>query len=288
MEKYQKNEILTQDQKSNKVDDSLKLFLNCLPKKLSKGDIIHYFNKFYGVDGKFDLDISFKKNLKTISGVLTCPNVKTKFQILEKKTHTIGVFILNPRPHLTKEQLGKLIDVTKEKKIFIERLPECFDNEKLKLIFEVYGEVEKVFCVSGRKKKRKKGFQSGYVVFKDKNSKKKLPVKGIPFGKGLIKWENCVGKKSKEVLSHTKKFQNGLSSQAGEIKGRNMLRSVKESLNKRKEEEEPQEEFIWKSDKFHFLKPGEVFYHQLNLSISTQSQRSDVRFNLAGTSFDDY
>lgn len=251
-----------QNQNSSERKENLKIFLNCLPQSLTEEIIILHFSKFGNIK-TFKLDQAEKiplNNFIHTNGILTCADQKTKEEILKKEQHQIGEFKINAKNYLSKEELENIYDVTKKRRIYIKKLPESFDNEKLKKFLSCYGEVEKSYCVYGTKKKRRKGLKYGYAIFRDQKSLKNLPGEGFPFEGKLIKW-HCYEKKPKAGKDQKHLIKDGEDD------------SRRENQNKKIPDSR-------KNFRRHFHKPGSVLYHILN-SGNDQYKEKDLQFHLS-------
>lgn len=273
MEMKSKNSEIPQQKRIKKINDErCKIFLSCLPKKLSKEDILNYFTHRYGTNTEFEFSFE-KKNPKSeglINGILTCSDQTTARKILENKTHEIEKYKLKAKSHLTEKELKELLLITRKKRIYIKRLPECFDNEKLKTILSIYGDIEQAYCVHG-KKNRKKGFKYGYAIFKEIESLQNIPYDGIPFGDHDIEWTSYEKKMKKRVVTSLDQVNSDQPLKEQEPEKDQVDNEKKDEYN------------LWNSDKLHFFKPGSVFYHRLNQSFREKKNEKNVRLNLLGT-----
>lgn len=261
-----------------------KVFLSCLPKTLAKESIMEYFSKYGAI---VDLEFEYQKENSQsqgptlINGILECSDDATRERILETKRHIIGKHSIKAKKHLTKQQLKDLYEMTRKRRIYIKKLPESFDNKDFRKLLESYGEVEQAYCVYGCKKRRK-GFKYGYAIFKDQNSLKNLPSRGIPFNGELIEWTSY-GKKQEEKRQES---EVSVKSKLGKsdfppLKLLENLSAGKNFITPCSFQKKRKASFLDNdSAKCHFFKPGEVLYHSMDLGRKSQQLPRNVRFNL--------
>lgn len=261
-----------------------RVFLSCLPKTLAKQSIIEHFSKYGEI---IDLTFEYQKEDSQsqgptlINGILECATEETRERILEHKRHVIGKNSIKAKKHLTKKELEDLYEMTRKRRIYIKKLPENFDNKEFERLLETYGEVEQAYCVYGCKKRRK-GFKYGYAIFKDQDSLKNLPFKGIPYSGELIEWTSY-GKKQEEKRLESEASKKSLAGKSDNPPLR-LLDSLSAGGNfiaPRSFRKKCQASFLSiNSVKRHFFKPGEVLYHSKNLGLKLSHQPQNLEMRL--------
>lgn len=228
------------------VKSNLKIFLGCLPKKISEVDIREIFST-YGEISKFEFEIQKQGNEKShlINGIFTCSSHQMKEQIL-KETHFFNKVKLRVSNYLEKEELERQKLSLKRRRVYIRKLPEWFENETLHSIFSIYGELEDAYCTVGSRSR--KNLKYGYVLFKDENDIAKIPANGMIYRGLKIDWETFFTRKEKQ--------------------------------KRKKERGELEAGISWEGVGRHYLKPGLSHYHLLygeiwyqNPDLSFQSLR---------------
>lgn len=181
--------------KSSKPDN-LKVFLACLPKKLTEQDIGKIFSTF-GKIKNFSFDIKKQKKSKShlINGILTCWDSSMKQAILNQ-SHFFNGSKLRVSNYLEKRELDSRKTSLKSRRVYIKKLPIEFDNKKLRDIFSPYGEIEDAYCTVGSRSR--KNLKYGYVLFEDEANIARLPSDGILYRGARIDWETFYTRKIKK------------------------------------------------------------------------------------------
>lgn len=206
----------TNNSSENEQKENLKIFLSCLPKSLSEGDIEAAFSKFGEIEA-FKFDITQQNNGKSqlINAILTCSTAQMKAQILNQ-THTVKDHVLKVTQYLDKEELEKMLSSLKRRKIYLKKLKNNFTNDSLFELLSQFGPVEKAYCTEGTRKR--KGFKYGYVIFEDAGTMKKLPTEGIPHGSEIIEWTSYERKTLKRKKDGNSEKPRKMRSSLGEEK----------------------------------------------------------------------
>ena len=183
----------------NNDSSAPRIFIGCLPKKISKKLILKHFSQYGEIlDLKMQVRDSSESNSQLINAFMTCSSQRMVEEILIRQQRILDCNIKVSR-YMEKDELNKFISSSRKCRLYIKRLPSYFTNEQLLNLFEQFGAVKNAYCVKGTKSR--KNWKYGYVVFEDEKTLKKIPLEGV-FDRGvLIKWTSYELKQKKRKES---------------------------------------------------------------------------------------
>lgn len=182
---------------SDQKNKELLIFLACLPKTIKESDIRKIFSKFGKIKYfRFEVKYQEKANSHLRNAIITCSDLKMKSKILHN-THYFNKVKLRVSNYLSNEELNKLKESVKSRRIYIRKLPNKFENSDLKKIFSIYGEIEEAYCAVGTRSR--KNLKYGYVMFKDTHFIPRLPVNGINYKGWKLEWETYYTRLEKKM-----------------------------------------------------------------------------------------
>lgn len=294
MIKKQIHEADTDSSNNNKNSNERKLFVGCLPKTLSRACLINHFSQ-YGHVSDFEFNQIPQKDGKSklINAILTCSSSEMKNSILKQK-NVIDSHKLKIVDYIEPTELAEILTSTRNRKIYIKRLPGDFDNTSLKEYFSKFGEVEKAYCVEGTRKRR--GLKYGYIIFREEDTLEALPLEGFPYKGELFTWTSFRKKKEKssrideeeefnrDVLKHSENvIENSQSfwrnpegsgkisypgceiAEKVDYEKKSSTKKIKKNENFRSKKSKKKKKFIKPIKKRpnldHNLRPGEKKYH---------------------------
>jgi RNA recognition motif-containing protein len=175
--------------KHQKISSQSKLFIGCLPQKISRKDIKDYFTRFGPIS---DIKLEIKKTTDSqshlINACLHCSSVKMVEQIIAERPHSIKGCNLKVVPYMEQKELSAHIDSFRQRRLYMNHLPLLVSNDDLLQIFGRFGHIEKAYTVP--EKKKKCNWKKGYVVFENKEALHLVPESGV-FWKGVkINWHS--------------------------------------------------------------------------------------------------
>lgn len=170
----------------------LKLFISCLPKTLTEEEICTALSP-HGEILNFEFDIIQQNDGKSrlINAVLTCSSLTMKDKILKSKI-SLKDHVFKVSQYLSQDQLAAAVESLKNRKIYLKKLRFDFSNKFLEEFFSQFGQIEKAYFSENAKKK--KGYKSGYIIFKNEDAIGKIPNDGVMVNGELIEW-TCHNKK---------------------------------------------------------------------------------------------
>jgi len=194
----------TQQYSSQKEINQTKLFIGCLPQKISRKDIKDYFSKYGNIE-KIHLEIKKTADCHShlINACLTCSSKAMAQKILAYKPHNIQGCNLKVVPYMEESDLEKHINSFRRRRLYLNHLPMVLSNEELFEVFSQYGQVNKAYTVP--EKKKKCNWKKGYVIFEDKESLKQIPEEGVYWNGIILNWHSYESKAKVRCQKKNKK-----------------------------------------------------------------------------------
>lgn len=186
------------NQRTNKRTKSndFTLFIGGLPGTIKHKDVFDYFkNRF---EGTFKVYLKFKKNgLSAGYGTIKVSNQRS-FEKIVKMTHFINNRQIECRPYLSSSNFAKYQKDFYNSRVYVTKIPSNVDNEKLKRIFEIAGEVTKAYIIHDNKPAHLYNF--GYVVFKNpKDAIKAVKIQKFSFEDKILLCKKFDQKKKQKL-----------------------------------------------------------------------------------------
>ena len=137
-----------------------KIFIGCLPSDTDSEEISKYFSKYCTI---INLEVKIRKNGVCAGfGHLVCEASPGELSVLLSNTHTYRGRNLEVREYLSEEELNKISDNLRRRRIHVSNLPEDIQDEDLSEMFKQFGPIDKAY-VANRNPKKTEIY--GFVVF---------------------------------------------------------------------------------------------------------------------------
>lgn len=193
------------------LEATLRIFLLGIDPSFSKKALLNYFKQKYPSVTNCCLikKDNFKNKTKNSGcGTLFLKNPIEAEEILKKENFTLKGRRFVVKPYFKGKKLKVFKESVKNRRLYISKIDPRLNNDRLKEIFEEFGEVEDAYIV---RNKNYEGFRKfGYVVFKLERIAQLVVKKNIidyEYGKLSIKKFNEFNKKN-EKLKISKEKQN--------------------------------------------------------------------------------
>ena len=111
-----------------------KIFIGCLPSDTDSSEISKYFSKYCRI---VNLEVKIRKNGVCAGfGHLICEMSPGELSLLLSSTHTYRGRILEVREYLSEEELNKISENLRKRRIHVSNLPQEVEDNDLRELFK--------------------------------------------------------------------------------------------------------------------------------------------------------
>ena len=182
------------------------IFIGGLPGNIKHKEVFAYFSSRY--DCPLKVYLKFKKNGISAGYGTVKLSEKDQYERIIAKTHVINGRQIECRPYYSTSKFAKFQKSFYNCRVYVTKIPLNVDNNKLKEIFSVVGEVVKAYLI--KENKQKNVYNFGYVVFKKhQDATKAVKIQKFFFqGKALVCKKFDQKKKQKDQGAKENKSNN--------------------------------------------------------------------------------